>query len=58
MMDLFLVFWALMIFSSICWYAFLVFYVGAKGGKEIKVMTQALTSRNRQKEKADQENMS
>jgi hypothetical protein len=34
-----------MIFISIFWYAFLLFYVGAKGGKEIKEMTRVLGRR-------------
>jgi hypothetical protein len=34
-----------MIFLSIFWYAFLLFYVGAKGGKEIKEMTRVLGRR-------------
>ena len=45
MIDLYLVFWTVMIFTSICWYAFLLFYVGAKGGKEIKTLTETLESR-------------
>ena len=36
MIDLFLIFWTLMIFSSLAWYGFLLFYVGAKGGREIR----------------------
>jgi hypothetical protein len=39
---LFIVFWTLMIFGSISWYGFLVFYIGAKGGKEIKELTKTL----------------
>jgi hypothetical protein len=34
--------WSLLIFSSIFWYFLLMFYVGAKGGKELVRMTQAL----------------
>jgi len=34
--HLFLLFWTLMIFASIFWYGFLLFYIGAKGGREIK----------------------
>ena len=55
MIDLFLVFWAIMIFSSIFWYGFLVFYVGAKGQREIKAMTEALTRRNLADEPDDRE---
>ena len=49
MSDLFVVFWTVMIFISIAWYAFLLFYVGAKGGKEIRAMIKALTSRQETK---------
>ncbi|NQU23672.1 MAG: hypothetical protein HQ567_20515 [Candidatus Nealsonbacteria bacterium] len=38
-------FWTLMIFASIIWYAVLLFYVGAKGGREIIRMTQKLEQR-------------
>jgi len=50
MMDLFVVFWTFMIFTSISWYRFLLFYVGFKGGREIKSMTQAF-GRQHEKEK-------
>ena len=53
MMDLFVVFWTFMIFTSIFWYGFLLFYVGVKGGREIKSMTQAF-GRRHEEEKADQ----
>lgn len=43
-MSSFLVFfWAALIFGSIAWYGFLVFYVGIKAGKEIREMTDALS---------------
>ena len=45
MIDLFLVFWTLMIFMSIAWYGFLLFYVGFKGGKEIRILTKTLGDR-------------
>ena len=48
MIDLFLVFWTLMIFLSIAWYGFLLFYVGFKGGKEIRVLTKTLGGRKSQ----------
>jgi hypothetical protein len=41
----FVVFWSVMIFASIAWYGFLVFYVGYKGGREIKAMTKRLDKR-------------
>jgi hypothetical protein len=37
------IFWAVLIFASIAWYGFLVFYVGIKAGKEIVDMTDALS---------------
>ena len=45
MMTPFVVFWTVMIFASIAWYGFLVFYVGYKGGREIRAMTQAFKQR-------------
>ena len=45
MNDPFLIFWAGLIFGSIAWYAFLVFYVGIKAGREIGVMTDTLKNR-------------
>jgi len=38
-------FWAAMIFGSIAWYFFLLFYVGAKGGREIVRMAKDLRER-------------
>jgi len=45
MIDLFVVFWTVMILLSITWYGFLLFYVGFKGGKEIRAMTKRLDRR-------------
>jgi len=45
MKALFLGFWTAMIFLSIAWYFFLLFYVGFKGGFEIIRMTRTLTGR-------------
>jgi hypothetical protein len=42
MIDLVLLFWTVMIFVSIAWYGFLLFYVGIKGGRDIVQMTRAL----------------
>lgn len=41
-----ILFWAVLIFASIAWYGFLVFYVGIKAGREIKEMTDALSRRD------------
>ena len=45
MNTLFVGFWAVLIFASIGWYGFLLFYVGAKGGREIRQMTKNLRQR-------------
>jgi hypothetical protein len=47
MFDLFAVFWTVMIFCSIYWYGFLLFYVGIKGGREIGALTRALDARHK-----------
>ena len=36
------IFWAVLIFASIAWYGFLVFYIGGKAGREIKPLTKTL----------------
>jgi hypothetical protein len=46
MIDLFLVFWTMMIFLSIGWYGFLLFYVGVKGGKEIRSLIREFRQRD------------
>lgn len=45
MTNPFTIFWAAMIFGSIAWYSFLLFYIGAKGGREIRQMTKDLRDR-------------
>lgn len=45
MNTLFIVFWTVIVFTSIAWYGFLLFYVGAKGGREIRQMTKRLRER-------------
>ena len=52
MSRLFLIFWTVMIFASIAWYGFLLFYIGFKGGKEIKAMTKTLSTQNADKDDA------
>ena len=39
------IFWAVMIFASIAWYFFLLFYVGFKGGWEILRMGRRLNEK-------------
>jgi hypothetical protein len=51
MMTFFVVFWSVMIFASIAWYGFLIFYVGFKGGREIRAMTQTLSHRREEEPK-------
>ena len=53
-MNSFLVaFWAVLIFASIGWYGFLVFYVGWKAGREILVMTKTLSESAAAADRAD-----
>ena len=49
MMTPFVVFWTLMIFGSIAWYGFLVFYVGYKGGREIGSMIREFKQRDEER---------
>jgi hypothetical protein len=51
MSRVFIVFWSVMIFASIAWYGFLLFYVGFKGGREIKAMTRAFEQRDEEEKK-------
>ncbi len=39
----FIVFWAVLLFGSIAWYGFLVFYIGWKAGREIRELTRNLS---------------
>jgi len=45
MIELFVAFWTMLIFLSIAWYGFLLFYVGFKGGKELRELTKTLSER-------------
>lgn len=38
MTTAFLIIWAALIFASIAWYGFLVFYVGLKAGRDIRTL--------------------
>jgi len=44
-MKIFILGWAILIFGSIAWYGFLLFYIGFKGGQEIFHMTKTLGER-------------
>lgn len=45
MPKLWITIWAVAIFSSIAWYAFLLFYIGAKAWQEIRQMIRAFETR-------------
>jgi len=45
MNSFFVIFWAVLIFASIAWYGFLVFYVGIKAGREIRELTDTLSKK-------------
>lgn len=47
MKDPFVLFWAALLFGSIAWYGFLVFYIGIKAGREIRDMTRVLEAARR-----------
>jgi hypothetical protein len=49
-MNFWIIIWTILIFASVAWYGFLLFYIGAKGGRELIRMTQALS---RKKKEAD-----
>lgn len=42
MKDPFALFWSALLFGSIFWYGFLVFYIGIKAGREIRTMLKTL----------------
>ena len=39
------IFWAVLIFASIAWYGYLVFYIGFKAGREIRELIKTLSRR-------------
>jgi hypothetical protein len=45
MLDIFALFWTLMIFCSLYWYGFLLLYIAIKGGREIRALTRTLAER-------------
>jgi hypothetical protein len=45
-----LFFWTIMIFASIAWYGFLLFYVGARGGRDLARMSRDLAKRPEDRE--------
>jgi hypothetical protein len=46
----FLIIWTVLIFVSIAWYGFLIFYIGFKGGREIKAMTRTFSQKDKEKD--------
>jgi len=42
MKDPFVLFWSALLFGSILWYGFLVFYIGLKAGCEIRTLLKTL----------------
>ena len=34
------IFWSVLLFASIAWYAYLIFYIGIKAGREIGELTR------------------
>ena len=45
MPQLWIAFWAVVIFGSIAWYAFLLFYIGVKAWQEIGQLIRTLEAR-------------
>jgi len=47
--NLWVAFWAVVIFGSIAWYAFLLVYIGLRAGREIGVLMETHDPRREQK---------
>jgi hypothetical protein len=45
-MNFWIILWTVLIFASIAWYAFLLFYVGYKGGREVIQLARTLGARD------------
>ena len=41
--TLFIIFWSVLILTSIAWYGGLVFYIGIKAGRDIQEMIKSLS---------------
>lgn len=50
--DPFIILWTILVFASIAWYGFLLFYIGVKGGIEIRQMTRTLENRPKDDKKS------
>ena len=46
MKDPYVIAWAVLLFTSIAWYGFLVFFIGVRAGKELKTLIKDLTVKN------------
>ncbi len=55
MITLSVIFWTLVIFTSIAWYGFLIFYIGYKGARELKILTRTLGKRENPEDRHEQE---
>ncbi|MDB6094561.1 MAG: hypothetical protein JWM32_2123 [Verrucomicrobia bacterium] len=44
MKDPYVLAWTALLFTSIAWYGFLVFYIGKKAGSELKTLIKDLTA--------------
>jgi len=43
MKDPYIIVWAILLFASIAWYGFLVFFIGIRAGKELKTLVKDLS---------------
>ena len=43
MKDPYVLVWAVLLYTSIAWYGFLVFFIGWRAGKELKTLIKDLT---------------
>jgi len=41
-MKIWLALWTVLLFASLGWYSFLLFYIGYRGAKEIRTLTRSL----------------
>ena len=44
MKDPYVIAWAVLLYASIAWYGFLVFFIGIRAGKELKTLIKDLTA--------------
>jgi len=42
MKDPYVIVWTLLLYTSIAWYGFLVFYIGLKAGRELRTLIKDL----------------